>query len=389
MDYTPFSPFKRPISLTHLQSVAPASQPISKWEVLRDLAKAQCIYGLKDRDLAVLQGLLSFHPSDTLDPREDLVVFASNRAICERLNGMPDSTMRRHLTKLVASGVVSRRDSPNGKRFRLKGGGEDLTFGLDLSPLPRLAPEIKTHAETFREAEAKIKRMRMRISLMRRDLLAICALGKTVLQSPLWEDAATLAQIVTISLRRKPELDALTVLSMRISKALEECASTLSQASAADLNTNDAQIELHHQKANEEEKILIPAGKIIEDAAPTKQLDTEAQKDPASVPPLYLVAKACPDLATFAGGTPTTWHQLFAAASRLCPALCIHVSTWNAAVSAMGAECASVVVSVILQRFSEIRSPGAYLRRLTTLAANREFSCIPMIGRLLERPSAT
>lgn len=389
MDYTPFSPFKRPISLAHLQAVTPASQPINKWEVLRDLAKAQSIYGLRDRDLAVLQGLLSFHPGDTLDPCEDLVVFASNRAICERLNGMPDSTMRRHLTKLVASGVVSRRDSPNGKRFRVKGGGEDLTFGLDLSPLPRLAPEIRTHAEALRETEAKIKRMRMRISLMRRDLIAICALGEAVTPSPCWENAATLAQLVTLSLRRKPELDALTVLSMRLSKTLEECAATLSKAPAADLNTRDAQIELHHQKADKEEKILIPAEKTIELRATARQPHLAAQNDPTSVPPLHLVTKACPDLATFAGSIPTSWHQLFAAASRLCPALCIQLSTWNAAVSAMGAECASVVVAVVLQRFSEIRSPGAYLRRLTTLAASGQFSCIPMVGRLLERASAT
>lgn len=389
MDYMPFSPFKRPISLTHLQAVTPASHPINKWEVLRDLAKAQTIYGLRDRDLAVLQGLLSFHPGDTLDPCGDLVVFASNRAICERLNGMPDSTMRRHLTKLIDSGVVGRRDSPNGKRFRVRGGGEDLSFGLDLSPLPRLAPEIRVHAEALRETEGKIKRLRMRISLMRRDLVAICALGETVIPSPNWEAAATLAQLVTLSLRRKPELDALTALSMRLSKALDECTATLSNAPAADLNTKDAQIELHHQKANEDIKILIPAENVVKPIDDTEQPELATQNNPASVPPLYLVTKACPDLATFAGSIPTSWHQLFAAASRLCPALCIQLSTWNAAVSAMGAECASVVVAVVLQRFSEIRSPGAYLRRLTTLATSGQFSCIPMIGRLLERASPT
>ena len=119
-------------------STNPASSPIGvdKWEALRALGVARKRYGLSDRELSVLQALISFHPGRTLDPRGGpLVVYPSNRTICERLNGMPCSTMRRHLARLVAVGLIIRRDSPNGKRYSRRYAGEKIAFGFDLTPL--------------------------------------------------------------------------------------------------------------------------------------------------------------------------------------------------------------------------------------------------------------
>ncbi len=51
--------------------------------------------------------------------------------------GMPASTLRRHLAVLVDAGLIVRRDSPNGKRYARKNraGAIELAFGFDLSPL--------------------------------------------------------------------------------------------------------------------------------------------------------------------------------------------------------------------------------------------------------------
>ena len=106
MDYTPISPFMRPISHAHLRVIerpeaSVPGKPVNKWELLRELSKAQAAFGVSERDLTVLQGLLSFFPDDALGGNTEMVVFPSNKAICERLNGMPCSTMRRHLARLV------------------------------------------------------------------------------------------------------------------------------------------------------------------------------------------------------------------------------------------------------------------------------------------------
>ena len=64
----------------------------NKWEVLRELAAGREVFGLTDRDMTVLQALVSFHQTTILGGNEsDLVIHPSNRAICERLNGMPCS----------------------------------------------------------------------------------------------------------------------------------------------------------------------------------------------------------------------------------------------------------------------------------------------------------
>lgn len=140
MEYTPISPFMRPISHAHLRLVerpegSVSGRPVNKWELFRELSKAQATFGISERDLTVLQGLLSFFPNDALGENAQMVVFPSNKAICERLNGMPCSTMRRHLARLVGAGLLIRHDSPNGKRYARRRGDERVAFGLDLSPL--------------------------------------------------------------------------------------------------------------------------------------------------------------------------------------------------------------------------------------------------------------
>ena len=67
MEYTPISPFMRPISHAHLRMVEerepPAlARPVNKWQLLRELAKAQAAFGETLADLAVLQGLLRLFP---------------------------------------------------------------------------------------------------------------------------------------------------------------------------------------------------------------------------------------------------------------------------------------------------------------------------------------
>lgn len=96
------------------EAAAPG-KPVSKWELLRELSKAQATFGISERDLTVLQGLLSFFPDDALGRNADMVIFPSNKAICERLNGMPCSTMRRHIARLVDAGLLMRRDSLMGR----------------------------------------------------------------------------------------------------------------------------------------------------------------------------------------------------------------------------------------------------------------------------------
>ena len=143
-----------------------------------DLCAARSRLGLTGRSLALLNGLLTFHP-ETVLTGNNLVVFPSNGRLCLRAHGMPPSTMRRHLAVLVDAGVIIRRDSPNGKRYARKGrgGGIDHAFGFDLAPMIARAAEFAALAEEVRAEDQALRFARERITLARRDIVKIIATG--------------------------------------------------------------------------------------------------------------------------------------------------------------------------------------------------------------------
>lgn len=402
MEYTPISPFMRPISHAHLRvverpEVSVPGKPINKWELLRELSKAQAAFGVTERDLTVMQGLISFFPDDALGGNAEMVVFPSNKAICERLNGMPCSTMRRHLARLVEAGLLMRRDSPNGKRYVRKHGEERVAFGFDLSPLYCRTEEIARAAEAVREAEDRVRRLREVVSLMRRDLAALAEFGDEIQPGlGLWDQFRDKAVLTARALRRKLTLEELSAYRADLEALLDHARNVIDGPETEEMNTNGAKLERHHHNSNEESIVLEPASEKGRAAGGTPDIETDTlvadveEADTRRVPklPLHLVIAGCPSLKTFYQGDIRHWHQLFDAACHVRPAMGISASAWEEAQRFMGPEQASIVVVVMLERFADIRSPGGYLRALTSKAAAGEFSCGPMVMALMSRRNA-
>ena len=402
MEYTPISPFMRPISHAHLRVIerpeaSVPARPVNKWELLRELSKAQAAFGVSERDLTVLQGLLSFFPDDALGGNAEMVVFPSNKAICERLNGMPCSTMRRHLARLVEAGLLQRRDSPNGKRYVRKHGEERVAFGFDLSPLYCQSEEIARAAEAVREAEERVRRLREVVSLMRRDLAALAEFGDEMQPGlGFWDQLRDKAALTARALRRKLSVEDLAAYRADLEALLDQARNIIDGPETEEMNTNDAQSERHHHNSNKESIDFEPALEKSGVAAGVPDVDTNEpvadvdEQDTRHLPkiPLHLVIAACPSLKTFYQGEIRHWHQLFDAACHVRPAMGISASAWEEAQRFMGPEQASIVVAAMLERFADIRSPGGYLRALTTKAAAGEFSCGPMVMALIGRRNA-
>ncbi|MCA3459230.1 MAG: replication initiation protein RepC [Rhodobacter sp.] len=402
MEYTPISPFMRPISHAHLRvverpEVSVPGKPINKWELLRELSKAQAAFGVTERDLTVMQGLLSFFPDDALGGNAEMVVFPSNKAICERLNGMPCSTMRRHLARLIEAGLLMRRDSPNGKRYVRKHGEERVAFGFDLSPLYCRTVEIARAAEAVREAEDRVRRLREVVSLMRRDLAALAEFGEEIQPGlGLWDQFRDKAVLTARALRRNLTLEELSAYRTELDALLDHARNVIDGPETEEMNTNGAKFERHHHNSNKEsidlESALEKGGAAA--GAPDVETDTpvadveEADKRRVPKIPLHLVIAGCPSLKTFYQGDIRHWHQLFDAACHVRPAMGISASAWEEAQRFMGPEQASIVVVAMLERFADIRSPGGYLRALTSKAAAGEFSCGPMVMALMSRRNA-
>ncbi|MGX0904529.1 replication initiation protein RepC [Roseovarius sp. MBR-79] len=402
MEYTPISPFMRPISHAHLRVIerpeaSVPARPVNKWELLRELSKAQAAFGVSERDLTVLQGLLSFFPDDALGGNAEMVVFPSNKAICERLNGMPCSTMRRHLARLVEAGLLQRRDSPNGKRYVRKHGEDRVAFGFDLSPLYCQSEEIARAAEAVREAEERVRRLREVVSLMRRDLAALAEFGDEIQPGlGFWDQLRDKAALTARALRRKLSIEDLAAYRADLEALLDQARNIIDGPETEEMNTNDAHSERHHHNSNKESIDLEPALEKSGAAAGVPDVDTDEavadvdEQDTRHLPkiPLHLVIAACPSLKTFYQGEIRHWHQLFDAACHVRPAMGISASAWEEAQRFMGPEQASIVVAAMLERFADIRSPGGYLRALTAKAAAGEFSCGPMVMALIGRRNA-
>jgi replication initiation protein RepC len=411
MEYTPVTPFRRTVDavlLKHQQSTQTELPPhgANKWEVLRELSAGRSVFGLSDRDLTVLQALISFYPATILGGNSaDLVIHPSNKSICERLNGMPCSTMRRHLAHLVQAGILLRRDSPNGKRYARRYGDEKVAFGFDLSPLVLRFPEFCDAAEQVRASEEQHKRLREVVSLMRRDLAGLAEYGQSARPDlSLWDAFADMAALGARSLRRKLTLEELVALQQEFRSALDKARDILegNPVVAEDMSTKESQSEQHYQNSNKDsydselrfEKAKGEGKELIETPEPVaKEIELEDAAEPPNderLPnvPQGLVLATCAEIQTYAGGAIRHWHDLVRAADIVRPMMGVSPSAWDDAKRAMGPEEAAVVIAAMLERFADIRSHGGYLRHLTDKAQSGTFSCGPMVMALMRREAA-
>jgi replication initiation protein RepC len=434
---TPFG--RRPASLGQIAAgmelkrtldaaVAPGSnapEAVNKWKLFRTLTEIREKLGVSDRALSVLNALLSFHPETALTlPRRaveteegeislscDLIVFPSNKALGLRANGMAEKTLRRHLAALVDAGLIIRRDSPNGKRYARKDAtGEERfshVYGFDLTPLVGRAPELESISEDLRRAARTRAVLKERISLHRRDVAKLIALGLDEAVDGPWEEFRQRFMRLVTPLRRIQDdagleslSDEITVLRSAVENALE-CHVTIQN-----MTGNDADFDRHQSNSKTETPIDVePTSK--KEGGQFQHLAPEQKSDVSPPIPMGMVLEACPDVRDYGSGEAVkTWPQFVDAARTIRPMLGISPDAWIAAVDVMGETGAAIAVAVILQRseyssealatigpdgkkltavnFSPaISSPGGYLRALTEKAAVGEFSPGPVLMALI------
>lgn len=364
-----------------------------KWAVMRDLTKARAAFAVSDRDLAVLNALISFHPHPTLAEGDGSIVFPSNRALSERTHGMAESTLRRHLAALVAAGLVIRHDSPNGKRYaRRRRGGEEageadslqVAFGFDLRPLLLREAEIAQAAQAAREAEDRRYALREATVLILRDVAQLIDFGRETVSAN-WDMFSDTEVLLKRELRRKLGLAELSDLHSRADALRSRLNTLISKQKSGNMSGNASESERHKQDSNitlqeseSSKEMEEAAGVVAEDPA------AEAPEDGGTKLPLWLVLQACPDAREYSPDPIRNWPDLIERAEFIHPMMGISPSAWREATEFMGATNAAITVLAMLQRTTEIRNPGGYLRALTDKAAGGSFSPGPMIMALMQ-----
>lgn len=389
---TPFGRRQMSLGMMASQVAAQVVTPdatVHKWHVFKDIKEARVALGATDRALAILDALLSFHPETAFYGDSALVVWPSNEQLIGRANGMSPATLRRHLANLVDSGIVIRRDSPNGKRYARRGqGGEvEQAYGFDLTPIVARAKEFKELAEAMRAEKKAYKVVKERLTICRRDIVKMIEAGIEEGVPGNWGSIQQAYQVIVGRLPRTAPRQVLEAVATELDELWGEIRQVLeSFVKSTNMNANESQTERHIQNSNTESKTE------SEDCSGIKTEEIGSVEDPGnlrSLPkrelPLGIVLDACPNMLWLVkgGGDIHNWREFLAVAETARPVLGISPSAWDEARVAMGEQQAAITLAAIYQKADQIKSPGGYLRNLTERAKEGKFSTWPMIMALL------
>ncbi|MGD9480914.1 plasmid replication protein RepC [Shinella sp. G-2] len=421
---TPFGRRAMTLGMLAGQVIARTVSPeasVDKWKLYRWLCEARPKLAISDRALSVLNALLSFYPKTELAGNEGLVVFPSNAQLALRTHGMAETTLRRHLAALVEAGLLTRRDSPNGKRYvrRDREGVIGDAFGFSLAPLLARAGEIETLAADVTAERLLSQRLRERVTLLRRDIVKLIETGLEEGFGGDWmgfeaeyrHEILALPRVATPEIL-SPIIAALEALHAKIVNCLEQQFILRNTAGNADHterhkqnskpdSTSDSEPRFREKQDGDgdfqsepsavEETVSTKregAAERTADVAPSatsrhRNTPPGAGSEPHKPYPLPLVLQACPEIIPFGpGGTISSWRDLMTAAVVVRSMLAVSPSAYENACTVLGPENAATVIACILERSGHINSAGGYLRDLTNKAERGEFSIGPMLMAL-------
>lgn len=388
---TPFG--RRSITLGQIsrQMASKAVKPgvvAKKWRVFQDIREARELLGATDRSLAILNALLTFHPETELSDYTELIVWPSNEQLAARANGMPATTLRRHIAVLVDCGLVIRRDSPNGKRFARKGrdGEVEQAYGFDLTPIVARAEEFRDMAETVRAEKKAFRIAKERLTLLRRDIVKLIDAGIEEGVPGNWGRVQQVYQSIMGRLNRSAPRQLVEDICADLYDLYTEILEVLeSFVKTQKLDANESHSGCHIQNSNPESIFESEYGSRKSSEADNTVENTDNVRSlPQRDLPLGIVLDACPGVRDLAqGGEIRHWRDFLAAAELVRPMLGISPSAWREAREVLGEQHAGITLAAIYQRAEQIGSAGGYLRSLTDRARDGKFSTWPMIMALL------
>jgi replication initiation protein RepC len=375
MEQIASTPMLRHARRTNLSSLkprvqTPAADKDKRWHIL-DLAKT-CRQRLKlrDRDIAVLRGLLSLLPSQARP--DQMVVFASNRVLIDRCDGIDERTLRRRIAHLQNCGMLERRTSPNGKRYQVRDDHQAalLTYGIDLTPLFHIQGHLEALAEDCRHETVRVKVLR---SLIRDVLFKTPPHEITHIQNEAQR-----------ALRRMLDSNQL----QQILSQLEESAPVMIPQftdnvalPTTHLSVSDGQNDRHIQSSYKDN--------LESERAESETLSNPAREKSANVDHADITVDECMDLARtareMAPKQPRCWEDLIDLSTTLAPAIGLRGTVIHEAERHLGKHGCALAVLGLVEAFSRIRNPEAYLSALVQRRIKQGLDLVRMF-RSLVRP---
>lgn len=342
--------------------------PILRRDLLRAIRTARRRLGLSTGDVLVLDTLLSFLPCRDKVTKEDrpineqtmLVIYASNAAICERANGMDERVLRRHIARLVAAGLLARRDSATCKRFPLRARGQLVgAYGIDLTPFLCRHVEITRMAQEFIAETQEARALRAEALTLRAEILRAAShtseeihdwvfLSKTVLRR------ATLGLAdIRVILERLSEI-ASQALAPREVSAANETQPEIEQDVRAPFPSQEP-LPLPEDRSAKN-------GRIVRQVESTK-IDT-IQPRPAQTSDLTEIWSRCHALAEFYPQPPRSASELKATVYEMGLYLGLKERPLAEAIATVGWSRILKTVDYLVENAARIQNPSRYLGKM-------------------------
>ena len=323
------------------------------WTIFRALRDARSVFGLRPGHIQTLQAMLSF-----LKPGHGETVFASNNSLCQRVGGIDERTLRRHINRFVELGFIKRNDSSNRKRYRVRSsGGECISYGLSLTPLLQRASELIAIAQEMENNR------RDRIFVRKQILTKLAHLEEH-------DPSNAFINHARKALRRKLSLPEYHALLANTDAECQSLSTPDDPPETMELPANDGQTVRHQSKSEEEKKDL------------DSNIGLEALKPD-------LLTSVCDQATSFSTERLRNWLDIENHARTLAPMMGIHPETFEKAKNAVGAQKASCAIFIMLQLGKRIRDFGAYFHCITLGQRQNQFDPLALIKRLSETNERT
>jgi len=298
--------------------------------------------------------------------------------------GLSDAQTKRLNRALIEAGLITMKDSPNGKRYghRDPKGRLVEAYGFDLAPIAMRYAEFVRLAEEAKAERAALGRLRRRATIARKGVVQILETAQEYgFDGEEWQTLARETAAITRSLRgadRLEEMEAgVTSLESR-QIAARECLESLLK----DVNKTPSQIVNEPHQHNYKRTLNPNQDTVI--ASKTCNGEGEGT-DPEALAPEQ---PNRPDKGTVHGIWPDelmrltprlkpyllrpnpTWPEIVDAADWLRHDLGVSKSLWGEACIAMGRELAAVALAIVSTKEAEHfrTTPGGYFHGMVAKA---------------------
>jgi replication initiation protein RepC len=409
MTHARFAPGCRRLTPMHVQVQAVAERfeglpdSVSKGQALAGLKQAARPLGLSSRLRDAIDVLFAFSQPQDWQPGARPIVWPSNRKL-ETTLGLGRRQVQNVLNALIRANLITPVDSPTGRRW----GHRDTTgkiieaYGFDLSPIGLRHAEFVALAERAAAEERERTGLRRRLTIARK---AIQQIAETAIEHRLtdrdWHYWLAEALTLVLTMRDELPLDQLHAILAELEQRRAEGEAALRAVFDSRQIAPAGAIECTPITTTTQPKADNSATRNIDseeprsgqDDSPTSLHPVFPENSQPVLPPVMpkLVLHVSPELKPYIFTASPSWADIVEAADGLRQQLGISRSAWIDACQAMGRYQAATAVAVIAAKGETIRSPGGYLRGMTSRAETGELHLSNSLWGLArrERPRGT